>query len=75
MPGMNGAEFLKAVRKLSPQAVTMILTGYTDLVTPGDAVNERYVFRFLTKPCRHEALREAVGEALLEFGERQPNDR
>jgi DNA-binding NtrC family response regulator len=75
MPGMNGAEFLKAVRKLSPHAVTMILTGHTDLVTPMDAVNQGYGFRFLTKPCRQEVLREAVGEALLEFGERQPNER
>ncbi|MFH1810620.1 MAG: HD domain-containing phosphohydrolase [Pseudomonadota bacterium] len=51
MPGMNGAEFLAAVRQRAPETVRMLLTGHADMESAISAVNEGQIFRFLTKPC------------------------
>jgi len=64
MPGMNGVEFLTAVRERSPETVRLMLTGNADMQTAIDAVNEGCVFRFLTKPCPKEVLHSALGAAL-----------
>jgi CheY-like chemotaxis protein len=63
MPGMNGAEFLKAARELNPDAVRMLLTGQTDLDSAIAAVNEGRIFRFLTKPCPPATLLASVAAA------------
>ncbi len=66
MPGMDGIEFLTRVREAAPDSVRMMLTGYADLEIVMEAVNEGYIFRFLTKPCKPDVLRGA-----LEAGVRQ----
>jgi len=64
MPGMDGATFLTRVRQGFPDAVRMLLTGYSDLQAAVLAVNEGQVFRFLTKPCPPEQLIAAVRAAI-----------
>ena len=60
MPGMNGIEFLLQVKERFPDTVRMMLTGYADMQTAIDAVNEGNIFRFLTKPCPAETLASAL---------------
>jgi serine phosphatase RsbU (regulator of sigma subunit) len=60
MPEMNGIEFLKRVQEMAPETVRMLLTGSADLNAAIQAVNQGNIFRFLTKPCSTEALKEAV---------------
>ncbi len=67
MPVMNGIEFLAKVKSLSPDTVRMMLTGYADLQTAIDAVNEGNIFRFLTKPCPPDKLALAIGEGLRQY--------
>ncbi|MGA2299020.1 MAG: response regulator, partial [FCB group bacterium] len=50
MPQINGIDFLAEVRKISPDTVRIIITGYADMQICIDAVNEGNVYRFLTKP-------------------------
>ncbi len=64
MPDIDGLELLKQVRDHDQHIVRMMLTGNNDLNTAIDAVNEGNVFRFLTKPCRVEILRQALQDAL-----------
>lgn len=64
MPGMDGATFLGAVRRSSPNTVRMLLTGQADLESAIAAVNEGQIFRFLTKPCPPPALLAAVAAAV-----------
>ncbi len=64
MPQMNGAEFLKRVREISPDTVRILLTGYADLKSAVSAVNEGQIFRFLTKPCSPEQLLGSVHAAV-----------
>jgi len=63
MPGMNGIEFLTAVRRASPDTARVMLTGQGDLAVAMQAVNEGNVFRFLAKPCPPEDLIETVAAA------------
>jgi DNA-binding NarL/FixJ family response regulator len=64
MPQMDGAQFLAKVRDISPQTVRLALTGYVDIDTAMQAVNEGNIFRFLTKPCAKESLTKAIEAAL-----------
>jgi PAS domain S-box-containing protein len=67
MPGMSGTEFLSRVKQMYPNAVRMVLSGYTDLQSVTDAVNRGAIFKFLTKPWIEEELAEAVRDAFVEF--------
>lgn len=67
MPGMDGAQFLGRVYERYPNAVRVLLTGYADLRSAIEAVNQGHVFRFLTKPCPPEALTPAIDAALVQY--------
>jgi DNA-binding NtrC family response regulator len=63
MPEMSGSEFLSRVRQLHPDTVRLVLTGYTDLESVTQAINQGAVFKFLTKPWDDDELREQVRAA------------
>jgi DNA-binding NtrC family response regulator len=60
MPKMTGVEVLSKVRTLSPRTVRILLTGYADLDAVEGSINDSEVFRFLTKPCAPQQLRETI---------------
>ena len=60
MPKMTGVEVLSKVRAMSPRTVRILLTGYADLDAVEGSINESEVFRFLTKPCAPQQLREVI---------------
>lgn len=64
MPGMNGVEFLKAFKRLQPNAARLILSGYADLDGLIGAVNEVHIYRFLGKPWHDFELKSAIAQAL-----------
>lgn len=63
MPKMTGTEFLSKVKELYPDTVRIVLSGYTDLKTITDAINQGSIFRFLTKPWDDALLRANIEEA------------
>lgn len=63
MPGMSGVQFLSEARERWPDTVRIILSGYTELSSVTDAVNQGAIYKFLTKPWDDDALRETVREA------------
>lgn len=67
MPEMNGAEFLTMVRKLLPDSVRMLLTGYSDINAAMDAINEGGIHRYITKPWNDDDLQLAIQGALEHF--------
>jgi DNA-binding NtrC family response regulator len=64
MPQMTGVDVLTKVRALSPRTVRILLTGYADLDAVEGSINEGEVFRFLTKPCPPDQLRETLNLAV-----------
>jgi FixJ family two-component response regulator len=75
MPEMNGTEFLRRVKQLYPNTVRMVLSGYTDLKSVTDAINEGAVYKFLTKPWEDEQLRVNIQEAFQRYELVQDNQR
>lgn len=75
MPGMTGVEVLKAVKTLAPNAMRILLTGYADLKAIEASINEGEVFRYLTKPCPSEQLKEAIGLAAEIAANGEPADQ
>ena len=75
MPGMDGIQFLTRVREEAPDSVRIMLTGFADMQTAIQAVNEGNVFRFLTKPCEPDTLARTLtmglGQYRLVMAERQ----
>jgi CheY-like chemotaxis protein len=63
MPGMTGVEFLGKVRKIYPDTVRMVLSGYADLQSVTDAVNQGAIYKFLMKPWDDAQLRAHIDEA------------
>lgn len=68
MPRMSGVEFLQRARKLYPNTVRMVLSGYVDIESVTGAINRGEVFRHLTKPWDPEELREQVRLAFNRHG-------
>lgn len=63
MPGMMGVEFLRIAKSLYPETVRIVLSGYTELQSVTDAINEGAVYRFLTKPWEDQQLSGHIAEA------------
>lgn len=64
MPHMTGVEFLRKAKDSYPDTVRIVLSGYTELQSIIDAVNEGAVYKFLTKPWDDELLRGHIREAV-----------
>ena len=64
MPGMNGAEFIAAARKLHPDIPVLMATGYADMAEVERLVGVQSV---LKKPFDLETLNAAVGSELARW--------
>jgi len=64
MPAMTGVELLRKVRDLAPNAVRILLTGYTDLASLVGSINQGEIFRFVKKPWDNDELRVALSDAM-----------
>jgi diguanylate cyclase (GGDEF)-like protein/PAS domain S-box-containing protein len=63
MPGMTGVELLRRARQLYPETIRLVLSGYTELQSITDAINEGAISKFLAKPWNDEQLRAHLREA------------
>jgi response regulator RpfG family c-di-GMP phosphodiesterase len=75
MPGITGVELLRKARTLAPNAVRILLTGYTDLAALVGSINSGEIFRFVKKPWDNDELRSALVDATkiaLELGSSVP---
>jgi diguanylate cyclase (GGDEF)-like protein/PAS domain S-box-containing protein len=63
MPNMTGVEFLRRAKDLYPHTVRIVLSGYTELQSITDAINEGAIYKFLTKPWEDDLLRANIEEA------------
>ncbi len=64
MPGMSGIEFLRHARRMQPDAIRIVLSGYTDGDTLAAAIKNGEVYRFIPKPWNNEELRTTIRSSL-----------
>src|SRR5579864_7939672 len=60
MSGMDGVQFLKQAREITPNTMRVLLSGRLDLKSLVDAINRGWVFRMLLKPCDRSVLTDTV---------------
>ncbi len=63
MPMVTGVEFFQSIRKTYPNAIRILLTGYTDVKEIVDAINKGEIFRFITKPWNEFEMHNAIRNA------------
>jgi putative nucleotidyltransferase with HDIG domain len=63
MPEMNGVELLSVIRERYPDAVRMMLTGYTEMNVAVEAINHGEIYRLITKPWNDEELKATLRQA------------
>ena len=67
MPGMSGSQFLEEARKILPNAMRILLTGYSDVEAIVDAINKGGIQRYLTKPWNDEDILFQVRQTLEQY--------
>lgn len=70
LPGMSGSQLLGLVKKRSPLTQRILLTGVANLDLALNAINSGEVFRFLTKPCPADLVRDSVLQAAEVYAQR-----
>ena len=64
MPEMDGARFLEQVRDRWPEAIRILLTGYSDIGSTINAINRGEIYRYIAKPWDDNDITLIVREAL-----------
>jgi response regulator RpfG family c-di-GMP phosphodiesterase len=64
MPEMDGAQFLTKVKQNWPSTVRVLLTGYADISSTIEALNNGGIYRYISKPWDDDELKTIVLDAL-----------
>ena len=75
MPEMTGVEFLSKVKLSHPDTIRIILSGYTDLKSITESINEGAIYKFLTKPWDDNLLLKHVADAFETYEMKKENER
>jgi len=75
MPRMDGTEFLRRSVAVRPEAVRVILTGYTDIDALVSAVNASQIYRYITKPWDADEMRLTLKRAIEVYDLAAENNR
>lgn len=71
MPEMTGVQFLEAISPDFPDAINMILTGFSDVDAIIKAINTGRVYRYVTKPWDEQELKMTIDGALRLYHEQE----
>ncbi|HRI61845.1 MAG TPA: response regulator [Saprospiraceae bacterium] len=75
MPHMTGVELFEHIREAYPDAIRIILTGYSDIQAVIGAINKGKVYHYATKPWDGDELKNILDRALDAYTLRQHNRR
>ncbi|NOZ87691.1 MAG: response regulator, partial [Deltaproteobacteria bacterium] len=67
MPNMTGVEFFGEVKKLHPDTIRVILSGYADAEAIVSAINQGEVYRFMPKPWNAEELKATIRQCFERY--------
>ncbi len=71
MPEMGGTEFLIRSRQIAPDAIRMLLTGYSDFEATVNAMNDGGATRYISKPWDDRELVQLVREGVHEYNRKK----
>lgn len=64
MPGTTGVQYLELARKLHPEAIRIIVTGYSQEELVIESVRKAHVFDYIKKPWEPEDLESSLNRAI-----------
>lgn len=64
LPQATGIDFLIKTKRLYPDTVRILMTGYPDLTSTMDAINRAHIWRYILKPIEMEELRVLAKQAI-----------
>ncbi len=73
MPAMTGVQLLEQSLPVNPDAMKILLTGYTDVQALIDAINAGHVYKYIPKPWDADELKLTVRRALETFELKEHN--
>jgi len=74
MPDMSGVDVLQHARRIQPEAVRILITGYSDIEATIRAINDGQIFYYIHKPWEPEELRLIIRRA-VEYHRLQAQNR
>jgi putative nucleotidyltransferase with HDIG domain len=74
MPDMSGNEVLQFAKTHDPNIVCILLTGYSDLSTTIEAINNGLIYRYLSKPVNETDLIQAIDDAFAHRREKMDSE-
>lgn len=74
MPNMTGVQLLEQSLSIRPNAIKILLTGYTDVQALIDAINAGHVYKYIPKPWDADELKLTVRRALETYELKENND-
>ncbi|HQU71600.1 MAG TPA: sigma-54 dependent transcriptional regulator [Calditrichia bacterium] len=75
MPEMSGVQLLQHARNIQPEAVRILITGYTDAETIVAAVNEGQIYYYIHKPWEPDELLLTIQRAAERYSLVKENRR
>jgi len=67
MPGMSGTELLKEIQDRWPDTVRIVLSGYSEVNAIIAAINEGWIYKFITKPWNDEEILLGIRRAVEQY--------
>lgn len=67
MPKMTGVDFFEIASDLYPDAIRIILTGYSDIEAIIKAINKGRIFKYVTKPWDKDEFKLIIDNALWSY--------
>ncbi|MBD1582607.1 HD domain-containing phosphohydrolase [Pseudoalteromonas sp. S16_S37] len=75
MPKMDGIEFLSKVKELHPDTQRILLTGYADIDSTIDAINQAKIHAYLNKPWENDHLVHVIAQAAEKYRLKKHNEQ
>jgi response regulator RpfG family c-di-GMP phosphodiesterase len=73
MAHMSGTKFLSKVKEKYPDTIRIVLTGYTEVDTIRDAINDGHIYKFILKPWNDDNIKNEIKKSLEQYDLIQAN--
>ncbi len=75
MPGLSGVELFQNCLQIQPDAIRILITGYTDIEAIIQAVNDGQIYYYISKPWEPEEVKLIVKRAVERYHLQKENRR
>ncbi|MBU0972786.1 MAG: response regulator [Proteobacteria bacterium] len=75
MPGMKGTQFLEHAKRLNPDTIRFLITGYSEMQTIINAVNKGSIQRYISKPWDNDEIIKAIRSGISQYEHFMDNEK